>query len=641
MPLHRHGLALRLDLLVLVASIVLTAPLAADPGVWEPIGPDGGWVRALAAAPSRPATLYAWAEKRGIFRSTDRGQSWTLPGGALRERRVFDLEVDPASPVTVYAGTEAGLLRSTDGGVSWAPAGPAPPVPEAVQLVKVHPRNPRLLFAVSGQTLQRSADRGATWITRSGWPESVKALAFVAGRPDVLYAGTETGGVWKSTDTGATWVRVSREPLYLTALAVDPHNPKTLYAGSRGIVSLDTLLKSTDGGATWAPSQQGIELNGNALFVSSLALDPADPATLYVEATGFVFRSRNRGATWARVGTGLRGSVGPLEALPYGLLAATTVGIFRSTDRGATWHTAQGGLSASMITELAVDRRDPPRIYAVTPDGLFRTPDRGVAWTRLPARGISRFLPHTLAIDPDEPETLYTGDMESVAKSTDGGRQWTRISGIFCVVPARIAIDPRTPSTLYAAGFLATPICRPHPACYFARSLDAGGSWQCLAAPGFLQGVDPFTSAVYAAAADFSRSTDQGTTWSALLPGPGADVSAFATSPLVPGTLWTGRQGAVARSRDGGVTWDSFASGLPDEPIVELATDPADPAVLYAASRTQGVFRSNDAGETWTLVAAWPAGVQVQGRLLVDPVDRSILYVGTDVAGVLRLRQED
>jgi hypothetical protein len=208
-------------------------------------------------------------------------------------------------------------------------------------------------------------------------------------------------------------------------------------------------------------------------------------------------------------------------------------------------------------------------------------------------------------------------------------------------VPApHLVAVPGEPDTLYAAGFLATPICHPG-ACLFARSVDAGFNWTCLSAPGFLLDVDPFTSAVYAGSQDLSSSSDLGATWTTLAAGQGAGFPAFAPSPLVPGTIWAGRTGAVGRSQDGGQTWQAFSTGLPSVGIITLALDPADPETLYAGTRQDGVFRSTDAGETWTPVGIWPAGVTLQSGLAVDYADPSILYAGTDIAGVLRLDQEE
>ena len=81
--------------------------------------------------------------------------------------------------------------------------------------------------------------------------------------------------------------------------------------------------------------------------------------------------------------------------------------------------------------------------------------------------------------------------------------------------------------------------------------------------------------------------------------------------------------------------------GLPPLDLVALAPDPVDPETLYAGTKQDGVFKSTDAGETWSPAGVWPAGVILQRGLVVDPGDPSILYAGTDLASVLKLDQED
>lgn len=194
---------------------------------------------------------------------------------------------------------------------------------------------------------------------------------------------------------------------------------------------------------------------------------------------------------------------------------------------------------------------------------------------------------------------------------------------------------------LVSAGLL--PPCLDPYLCTFYRTLDAGASWQCLSSPfdlvrAFPLAVDPFTSALYAQSFGLVRSLDNGDTWTSL--GLSA-ASSFVASPLVPGTLWAGQAGAVARSRDGGETWQFFSAGLPaGETLVSLAPDPSDPATLYAMTRQSGVFKSTDAGETWSRAGRWPALVEPRGgQLLVDPENPAIVYAGTNGAGVLRLDQ--
>jgi hypothetical protein len=97
----------------------------------------------------------------------------------------------------------------------------------------------------------------------------------------------------------------------------------------------------------------------------------------------------------------------------------------------------------------------------------------------------------------------------------------------------------------------------------------------------------------------------------------------------------------VLRSRDGGLTWQSFSIGSPSgDKVTGLAPDPVEPSTLYAATQRSGVFKSIDAGETWSLAGRWPPGAEYKGGLRVDPGEPAVVYAGTNGLGVLRLDQD-
>jgi len=107
-------------LLLLTATVGLQTSSAADvPGRWTRIGPDGGRVSVFAAAPSRPATVYAAVSGSSVFRSPDGGVSWTFAGRGLGTRPIVNgLAVDAAQPDRVYASTAHVLFRSANGGTT-------------------------------------------------------------------------------------------------------------------------------------------------------------------------------------------------------------------------------------------------------------------------------------------------------------------------------------------------------------------------------------------------------------------------------------------------------------------------------------------------------------------------------------------
>lgn len=622
-------------LLLLLCLTLLAAPLAAQEGAWTRIGPDGGDITALAAAPSRPALLYAATQNGSVFRSLDRGETWSFAGWP--NTPLADLAVDPRTPNLVYGAALFVILRSTDGGASWAEVQRGGLV-NPIRGVEVNPHN-GIAFGLSAETLWRSDDRGVTWKTGRHWPGHVQALAFDPKRPGVVWAGAQDG-LFRSANGGHTWQPWGRglpAEAAIGSLAVDPHSPRTLWAGlSNG---QGGVYKSTDGGATWALSRRGL-LNR---YVQNLLADPAGSQVLFANTSGELFRSTNGGAAWARVGNGLRSDVTDLDATPYGILAGTRSGVSLSTDRGLTWRDRQRGLTSLWITGLAIDTQSPPRLYAG--DGLagtFKTRDRGASWLRLGEVENPLHWDRRLMVDPAVPDTVYTTATSAIAKSTNGGRLWEAHGALSCGIADALILDPREPSTLYTSGFILSIGCAQLPdTCLMARSRDAGESWSCIA-EGLespygtaVLAVDPFTSAVYAQGGGLLRSTDHGDTWTPLAPG--LDIHAFAVSSRTPGTLYAARQESVGRSLDGGLTWSIFTYLSPQNTsIVGLAIDPNDDAIVYAGTAMgQGVFRSTDGGATWTPLGTWP-GWSVRSGPVLDPVDPSIVYVGTGEAGVLR-----
>jgi len=630
----------------LFLTVLLTrSGLAADElPAWTSIGPDGGNVQALAVSTALPGWILAGVQQGyGIFKSTDRGQSWGAATDAFG-RNVLSVAVD-AEGKAFYAATNRGLLKSTNGGARW-PALDASA--DVYTLVATHPRKAAIVFAVRGGVLLRSTNGGVTRNAVEG-PEGVAKIAFgLAGRRTVVYAGAGNG-LWRSTDDGRTWTDESPSspaPLRVEAVAVDPGNPQALYIGLQQDKSV--LFKSLNGGATWRLSQSGLPAaaDGTLPTISELAVDRTNPSVVYAVAKGELFRSVNGGRDWSRPVPQLPGgSIHALETTAYGVLAGTPAGVLLSADRGLTWQSRIAGLAATSIDGMAIDRQEPARLYAAgAPVGIFKTTSQGRPWLRLGDLASPPTAGRPLVVDPDDPNIVYALTTNSIAKSTNGGRRWNVSLSSSCLMFRRIALDPREPAHLFASAFINFP-CDPS-ICTFFRSLDAGETWECLG--NFLSflygdallGVDPFTSAVYAQIfGDLLRSTDNGATWSSLSRVL-LSAGSFAPSPLVEGTFWAGQGGVVLRSRDGGQTWQPFSTGLPaGESVATLAPDPVEPATLYAATLRSGVFKSTDAGETWSLAGRWPPLVEYRGGLLVDPGDPSIVYAGTKGVGVLRLDQ--
>jgi photosystem II stability/assembly factor-like uncharacterized protein len=398
--------------------------------------PNGGYqhIQALAIDPRQPATLYAAAGFGGIFKSVDRGATWSLvwtgPAGVF-----FDAEklaIDPASGTVYVLDRFYGVFRSTGGGASWAPVLPV---------------------------------------------YGARDLAVDGRSPGRIYVGTEAGGVYRSDDSGSSWTTANHglRELGFTAVAADPRTPGVLFTIANPLpggflgFSPQFLLRSADGGATW---NSPFGDPNNSPFTNAIVADPSRPGTWYLATNAWVLKTRDGGQTWEKANLGLRlpEFVYTLTLAPSNPDALYAIGwssfplsnspgipvvIFRSVDGAAQWRRARvpGREPFDLLHTLAVDPVNPAIVYAAG-HYLVKSTDGGVSWKRT-ASGL-RGSVQGLAVDPFSPGTLYASiyvpQGRKVFKSSDGGATWKPASG---GLPAGIVVghllpDPKIPGTLYA-----------------------------------------------------------------------------------------------------------------------------------------------------------------------------------------------
>jgi photosystem II stability/assembly factor-like uncharacterized protein len=255
-------------------------------------------------------------------------------------------------------------------------------------------------------------------------------------------------------------------------LAIDPANPATLYAGTYG----GGVFKSSNSGGTWSTVNTGL----TTLYVLALAIDPSAPATLYAGThSGGLFKSTNGGESWSAINTGL--TTPHVTALAIDPSAPATLyagtfdrGVFKSTDSGGRWAAINNGLATPYIDSLAVNPAAPGTLYAgAFGPQVFKSSDSGGTWARTGAGPNDPWgygSAYALAVSPATPATVYAATDYGLFKSTDGGGSWTAVDTDLISAVVALAIDPANPTTLYAGargrGVL--------------KSTDAGASWTAM-----------------------------------------------------------------------------------------------------------------------------------------------------------------
>ena len=374
---------------------------------------------------------------------------------------------------------------------------------------------------------------------------------------------------------------------------------------------------SADGGATW----RTVPLTAK-VRIRSYAVEPANPAKMYVGTTQGVFRSTDDGSTWSDAGLANL-SVIALAADPAssGVLYAggESGGLYKSTDGGVRWTAMNTGLRYGAVNSIAVDSTDRQRVFAaVGGTTVFRSTNGGQQWTQLAADAYFGANPTVVAIDAKSPATVYAGTAANgIFRSSDSGDTWKAINtGLAPGSIASIAVDPSAAFALYIAA--------PSSTGGFYRSVNAGESWTRLEtglSAANTRGivVDPNNpSTVFAAASNgLARSDDGGSTWqrvtiplgidpvdvSALRNGP-ANTSLLFVIPAIP------QDAFVAKfSPAGSLLWSTYLGKAGREEAYGVAVDLAGNVYLAGVTHsadfpaTPGAFQTSLGGASDAFVA--------------------------------------
>ena len=312
--------------------------------------------------------------RNNLLITTDSGGNWTPNNVGTQNRAIQVLAIDKNSPSTIYAGTglNGGIFKSTDGGATWAALNTGLTNASCPAIV-IDPSSSNILYASliaqnfgSATGVYKSVDGGNTWTNIGFSGTQVSSLAIDPQNPLTLYAGT-TFGLSKSTNGGASWANANTGINFGNpgAITIDPETPTTLYtvAGGGGV------FKSTNGAANWSPVNNGLPSTPTSI---ALAIDPTATSTLYVgTAASGVFKTSDGGASWSAVNNGpslTTANMGSLAIVPTStatVFAGTSDGrILKTTNAGASWSTVYTTTTNTGIRALAIDAGSPGKVVA-------------------------------------------------------------------------------------------------------------------------------------------------------------------------------------------------------------------------------------------------------------------------------------
>jgi photosystem II stability/assembly factor-like uncharacterized protein len=623
---------------------------------WEPIfdGESAYSIGSVTIDPSAPDIIWVGTGENvggrhvgfgdGIYRSTDGGRTWQNMGLQSSEH-LSTIIVHPENSDVVWAaaqgplwrsGDQRGLFKTTDGGETWRKVLGNDEWTGVTDIV-IDPRNPDRLYAATwdrhrtvaaymgggpGSGVWKSEDGGETWKQlRTGLPGGSLGkigLAISPQQPDIVYAAIETirteGGVWMSEDRGESWRKMSDA----VSGATGPHYYQELYAsphkfGRLFLVSATTLV-SDDHFATY----YGLNNEDKHGDDHAIAFREDDPAYIIFGSDGGLYETYDDMETWRYIAN--------LPVMQYYKIAVDDSGPFYTVYGGTQDNGSNGGpirtpnsygiRNMDWFTTLGADGHD-QAVEPGNPNIHYGEFQQGVMFRTDRTTGEAVFIqPQAREGEPFErfnwdapievsfhqPARIYHASYR-VWRSDDRGNSWTPISGDLTRSQERIELS----------------------------IMGRAQSWDAAWDVGAMSNYNTVTSIgespldenlIYAGTDDglFWVTEDGGENWRRIEVGDMANVPEMAfvndvkASHHDPNTVYVALDNHkygdfspyLVKSTDRGRSWTTIAGDIPDRHLVwRVVQDHADPDLLFAGTEF-GVFFTVDGGGTWSELPGAP-----------------------------------
>lgn len=625
-------------------------PMRGSGVIWQSIGPDtqtmlswtmgrvSGRVQSLAVDPSNENRLFLGTAAGGLWKSTDGGNLWSEIFGQVGTQTIGAIHIDPADSNRIWVGTGEdksscsgyfgiGLYLSTDGGNSFVP------------------RN----------------GSGANTLNLS----FISAVTTLPGQPNALLAGgtgycaasgsLQSGGLYRSQDGGANWTRLLSGSLY--DIVIDPVNPSVVYAG---FGSGDGIWKSSDGGASFTKLTNGISYGSSR---RRIALAPSNPQVLYTINGQNLHRSIDAGASFE-----LRNSTACEGQCTYNMTLAVhpqnadellvgTIRHARSSNGGSTLNTMTSGWGSGQAVHqdthvLRYSSSNGARFWVGTDGGLWRTDNAGSSYANLNGN-INSVQFYDVAVDPRDPTRIFGGAQDNSSSGRFAGLVWdvTRVTGDGMMN----LVVPDNPNIVIQAGYPNQTTGFPS----LHRSLSGGGpnTTSTLPTTGLISGGFPWVTPIAVSPAHHQQpatlfvastriwralaaASSSGYTWTEVSSGSlGSTVSMMESYIDASGQL-----GLIAGTSNGRVFHCSnvYSSGSCSEisatlpsgrAITDVAIDRTDYRRIFVTRSDflgSRLYVSQNQGQSWTAIGSGLPNVPAN-TVVIAPRNRQMILVGTDI----------
>jgi photosystem II stability/assembly factor-like uncharacterized protein len=618
---------------------------------WAHMGlADTNTISRIVVHPANPDVVYVaaggheWTKNadRGVYRTKDGGKTWEKVLYVNDETGAYDLVMDPRSSDTLYASM-------------W-------------QRTRQKWNDPRTFPGHTGSGLFKTTDGGRTWKPINAGLPTVEfrgriGIDLCLTKPDTLYALVDNYELRETSQAELDSVRGYYDP-------------------GKGFIKGATVYRSDDAGASWTqtsglnPQQKAYLQQHSGTYgwvFGQIRVDPNDPETSYILGVPFSV-SADGGKTYK----GVRSPGGDNHALwidpansSY-LIKGFDQGVAVSYDKGKNWRFFQDELNLCQFFNLNYDMGTPFKVYGSMQDhGSFRGKvDISAGRDKIPAvefEGAPGGEGSNHAIDPTDPDIVYSAGFYGTISRAEYGKPGPYPGAPFQKELLPVLYENETPLRgQWLAPFILSPH-NPnilyHGMQYVFRSLDRGDTWERIspdlttndaATRGdiryqtlFAISESPIKYGLIYAGTDDGRlwiTKDGGKAWAEITAGlaPGKWMSRIIASAYELGTVYLTQNGKrdddftpyVWKSTDFGKTWTSLAKGIPVGPVNVIREDPVNKDILYVGT-DMGACVTTDGGKTWMVLGGNLPTVYVHD-LVIHPRD-NIIVIATHGRGMWAL----